>query len=98
MGELDEISILARVAEIESRRGKKTTAIDEDAIPILSRICREIGLTFVSQSHGMYGGNCPICNAKKCFFVWLLKRPIRIVCYECKFDVSLSVNNVPKRA
>jgi hypothetical protein len=55
-------------------------------------ICLRLGLQGVNQAKHMYGGNCPMCGGKKCFFVWLDHDPIRAVCYECGIDLSIKRN------
>jgi len=55
-------------------------------------ICLRLGLQAVAQSRHMFGGDCPICGGKRSFYVWLDSKPIRVVCYECKINLSIHRN------
>lgn len=57
-----------------------------------AELCLRLGLKRIFETRGMYGGDCPICGGDRCFFVWLEKEPVRVVCYKCGLDISVRRN------
>lgn len=55
----------------------------------LEALCLRFGLSKLEMSNSIFGGSCPLCGAKRAFFVWLDKNPIIAICYECKIKMKI---------